>query len=136
LWITYALNKLINIKVNFVRSAWSALFEISNASDALLIFAHWIIYLISSCDKIELNDIVSNINDLKCCWCLLEMMIKRISFVASLFFLQMNLLCDRNRCSLMMKIAKVSWVTDFRFWLILRNVKSISIRCSTHAFMI
>ncbi len=65
LWITHALNRLINIEVSFIKLAWSALFEISNASDALLTFTHCIIYFISSCDKIELNDIVSNINDLE-----------------------------------------------------------------------
>ncbi len=32
-------------------------------SDALLTFTRWIIYLILFCDKTELNDIVSNIND-------------------------------------------------------------------------
>ncbi len=73
---------------------------------------------------------------LKCYWCLLETIMKRTSFIASLFFLWMNLLCDRNYHSLMMKTAKVSWVTDFRFWLILRSIKSISICCLAHASVI
>jgi len=63
LWVTHALNRLINIEVSSVRLAWSALFEISNASDALSTFTRWIVYLISSCDRAELNDTVSNIND-------------------------------------------------------------------------
>ena len=65
LWITHALNKLINIEVNSVKLAWSALFEILNASDALSTFTHWIIYLISFCNKTELNDTVNNINNLE-----------------------------------------------------------------------
>ncbi len=63
LWVTYALNKLINIEVSSVKLAWSTLFEISNASDALSTFTCWIICLISSCNKTELNDIVNDIND-------------------------------------------------------------------------
>jgi len=65
LWITHALNRLISIEVSSVKLAWSALFEISNASDALSTFTHWIICLISSCDKTELNNTVSSINDLE-----------------------------------------------------------------------
>jgi len=65
LWVTHALNRLISIKVSSVRLTWSTLFEISNASDALLTFTRWIVCLISSCDKAELNDTVSNINDLE-----------------------------------------------------------------------
>jgi len=59
------LNKLINIEVSSVKLAWNTLFKILNVFDALLTFTRWIIYLISSCNKIELNDIVSNINDLE-----------------------------------------------------------------------
>ncbi len=63
LWVTHTLNRLISIKVSFVKLAWSTLFEISNASDALLTFTHWIICLISSCNKTESNDTVSDINN-------------------------------------------------------------------------
>ena len=65
MWITHALNRLISIKVSFIKLTWSALFEILNASDTLSTFTHCIICLISSCDKTELNDTVSNINDFK-----------------------------------------------------------------------
>ncbi len=65
LWIIYALNKLINIKVSSVKSAWSALFEISNAFDALSTFTHQIAHFISSCNKIELNNTVNDINNLE-----------------------------------------------------------------------
>ncbi len=63
LWIIHALNRLISIEVSFIKFTWSALFEISNTSDALLTFIHCIIYLILSCNKIKLNNIVSDIND-------------------------------------------------------------------------
>ncbi len=36
----HALNKLISIEVSFVKLTWSVLFEILNASDALLTFTH------------------------------------------------------------------------------------------------
>ena len=65
LWITHMLNRLISIEVSFIKLTWSALFEILNSSDALLTFTHCIICLILFYNKIELNDTVSNINDLK-----------------------------------------------------------------------
>ncbi len=63
MWIIHALNRLISIEVSFIKFTWSALFEISNTFDALLTFIHCIIYLILSCNKIKLNNIVSDIND-------------------------------------------------------------------------
>ncbi len=65
LWITHMLNRLISIEVSFIKLTWSALFEILNSSYALLTFTHCIICLILFYNKIELNDTVSNINDLK-----------------------------------------------------------------------
>ncbi len=61
----HALNKLISIEISFIKLTCNALFEILNASDVLLTFIHWIIYLISSYDKTESNNTVSNINNLK-----------------------------------------------------------------------
>jgi len=63
LCITYALNKLISTEINSVRSAWSALFEISEMSDTLFIFTHLITRFISSFEMRESDDTAKNMNE-------------------------------------------------------------------------
>ncbi len=63
LCITHALNKLINTEISFVRSAWSALFEISEMSDALFIFTCLIAHFISSSEMRESDDIAKDMNE-------------------------------------------------------------------------
>jgi len=62
LYITYALNKFINIEINFAKSVFSILFKMFEISDALFTFTLLIIYLTSFSEMCKLNDIVKNIN--------------------------------------------------------------------------
>ncbi len=59
----HALNKLINTEISSARLAWSTLFEIFEASDALSAFIHLIVCFTSSSVMHELNETVRNMND-------------------------------------------------------------------------
>jgi len=63
LCIMHMLNKLVSTEVSFARLAWSALFEISEAFDALSAFTHLIICFTSFFVMRELNETVRNVND-------------------------------------------------------------------------
>ncbi len=51
------------ITISFVKSAWSALFEISEAFDTLFTFIHLIICFISSFKMNKLNDVINDMNE-------------------------------------------------------------------------
>ncbi len=57
------LNKLINIEINFVKSAWSALFEIFKMFDALFTFIHLIAHFILFFKMHEFDDTVKDMNE-------------------------------------------------------------------------
>ncbi len=59
----YALNKLVSTEISFVKSAWSALFEISEMSDALFAFTHLITRFISFFEMREFDDTVKDMNE-------------------------------------------------------------------------
>jgi hypothetical protein len=59
----HALNKLISTEISSARLAWSALFEIFEALNALSAFTHLIVCFTSSSVMHELNETVRNIND-------------------------------------------------------------------------
>ncbi len=59
----HALNKLVSTEISSARLAWSALFEISEALDALSAFTHLIVCFTSSFVMHELNETVKNMND-------------------------------------------------------------------------
>ncbi len=59
----HALNKLISTEISSAKLAWSALFEISEALDALSAFTHLIVYFTSSSVMRELNETVRDMND-------------------------------------------------------------------------
>jgi len=61
----HALNKLINIEISSVRSAWSALFEISEMFDALFTFILLITHFISFSEMREFDDTVKDMNEFK-----------------------------------------------------------------------
>ncbi len=63
LCIMHALNKLISTEISSVRSAWSALFEISETSDALFAFTHLIVHFISFFEMCEFDDTVKDMNE-------------------------------------------------------------------------
>ena len=63
LCITHALNKLINTEISSVRSAWSALFKISETSDTLFVFTCLIARFISSSEMRESDDTAKNMNE-------------------------------------------------------------------------
>ncbi len=59
----HALNKLISTEISSARLAWSTLFEIFEASDALSAFIHLIVCFTSSSVMRELNETVRDMND-------------------------------------------------------------------------
>ncbi len=59
----HALNKLVSTEISSARLAWSALFEIFKASDALSAFTHLIVCFTSSSVMRELNETVKDMND-------------------------------------------------------------------------
>ena len=59
----HALNKLVSTEISSARLAWSTLFEISEALDALSAFTHLIVCFISSSVMRELNETVKDMND-------------------------------------------------------------------------
>ncbi len=61
----HALNKLISIEISFVKSAWSALFEILKMSDALFTFILLITHFISFFEMHEFDDTIKNMNKSK-----------------------------------------------------------------------
>ncbi len=63
LCITHALNKLVSTEISSARLAWSALFEISEALNALSAFTHLIVCFTSSSVMRELNETVRDMND-------------------------------------------------------------------------
>jgi len=63
LCVTYALNKLINIKISSARSVCSTLFEMFKMFDALFAFTLLIVCLTSFFEMRKSNDIVKNINE-------------------------------------------------------------------------
>jgi len=63
LYIMHALNKLISTEISSVKSAWSALFEISEMSDALFAFTRLITHFISFSEMREFNNTVKDINE-------------------------------------------------------------------------
>ncbi len=65
LCIMHALNILVSTEISSVKSAWSALFEISKMSDALFAFTHLIIHFISFSEMCEFDDIVKDMNEFK-----------------------------------------------------------------------
>ncbi len=63
LCIIHALNKHVNIKISFAKSVCSALFEMSEMSDALSAFILLIVYLTSSSEMCKSNVTVKSINE-------------------------------------------------------------------------
>jgi len=63
LCVTHALNKLINIEISSARFVCSALFKMSETSDALSAFTLLIICLTSFFEMCKSDDIVKNINE-------------------------------------------------------------------------
>jgi len=63
LYIMHALNKLISTEISSVKSAWSALFEISEMSDTLFAFTRLITHFISFSEMREFNNTVKDINE-------------------------------------------------------------------------
>jgi len=63
LYITYALNKLINIKVSFAKSVCSTLFKMFEMFDALFAFILLIVCFTSFFEMCKSDDIVKNINE-------------------------------------------------------------------------
>ena len=59
----HALNKLVSIEISFVKSAWSALFEISKMSDALFTFTYLIARFILFFKMHEFDDTVKDMNE-------------------------------------------------------------------------
>ncbi len=59
----HALNRLISTEISFVKSAWSALFEISETSDALFAFTHLNTCFISFSKMREFDDTVKDMNE-------------------------------------------------------------------------
>ncbi len=59
----HALNKLVSTEISSARLAWSALFEIFEAFDALSAFTHLIVCFTSSFVMRELNETVRDMND-------------------------------------------------------------------------
>ncbi len=59
----HALNKLVSTEISSARFAWSTLFEIFEASDALSAFTYLIICFTSSFMMHELNETVKDMND-------------------------------------------------------------------------
>ncbi len=59
----HVLNKLISTEISSVRSAWSALFEISETSDALFTFTRLIAHFISFSEMREFDDNVKDMNE-------------------------------------------------------------------------
>ncbi len=63
LCITHALNRLVSTEISSVRSVWSALFEISETSDALFTFTRLIAHFISFSEMREFDDTVKDMNE-------------------------------------------------------------------------
>ncbi len=63
LYITYALNKLISIKISSAKSVCNALFKMFEMFNALSAFTLLIIYLTSFSEMCKSNDIVKSINE-------------------------------------------------------------------------
>jgi len=63
LCVMHALNKLVSTEISSAKLAWSALFKISEALDALSAFTHLIVYFTSSSVMRELNETVRDMND-------------------------------------------------------------------------
>ncbi len=61
--IMHALNKLISTEISSARLAWSTLFKIFEALDALSAFTHLIVCFTSSSVMRELNETVRDMND-------------------------------------------------------------------------
>jgi len=59
------LNKLVSTEISSVKSAWSALFEISETSDALFAFTRLIVRFISFSEMREFDDTVKDMNEFK-----------------------------------------------------------------------
>jgi len=63
LYVTYALNKFINIEISSARSVCSILFKMFEMFNALSAFILLIVYLTSFSEMHKLNDTVKNINE-------------------------------------------------------------------------
>ncbi len=59
------MNKLVSTEISSVKSAWSALFEISETSDALFAFTRLIVRFISFSEMREFDDTVKDMNEFK-----------------------------------------------------------------------
>ncbi len=113
LCITYALNKLINIKVSSARSVYSALFEMFEMFDALFAFTLLIVYFTSSFEMCKSNDIVKNINE----FAMLLMFVwenekKNFSCNISIFFLNVIVIW-----SMSLRFSDENWESFLNSWL-------------------
>ncbi len=68
LCIMHMLNKLISTEISLMKSAWSALFKISEIFDALFTFTHLITHFISFFEMREFDDTVKDMNEFEMLW--------------------------------------------------------------------
>ncbi len=109
----HALNKLISTEISSARLAWSALFEISEALDALSAFTHLIVCFTSSSVMRELNETVRDINDsamsLTFAW---EDERKNFSCSISIFFSNVVIIW-----SMLLRFSDENWESFIDSWL-------------------
>ncbi len=113
LYVTYALNKLISIKISSARFICNALFEMSEMFNALFAFILLIVYLTSFSEMCKSNDIVKNINEfaisLMFIW---ENERKNFSCNISIFFLNVVVIC-----SMSLHFNDENWESFLNSWL-------------------